>query len=212
MTWQPDNPYAGFLFHCYSRAETDRYGRTVARIILAGGESLNRAMVLDGFAWWYRKYAPGDFSEALQAILGPGAPNLSATTITRLKVVPATRDRVWPGQGHFYFFKSNENLRDEGETSAVRPEVSATKYFLGISSSPLPCMSSSIILPFFFAGTGLSGPREMTATLYFPGRAPSLEPKEDRRKLPEESRVPVAERVPAPSGTNWISPTTGWPS
>ena len=40
--------------------ETDRYGRMVARIILPGGESLNRAMVRDGFAWWYRKYAPGD--------------------------------------------------------------------------------------------------------------------------------------------------------
>src|SRR6478752_6811013 len=35
--------------------------------------------------WLYLKgVSTGDFSEALQAILGPDAPNLSATTITRL--------------------------------------------------------------------------------------------------------------------------------
>src|SRR5947208_12076037 len=36
--------------------------------------------------WLYRKgISTGDFSEALQAILGTEAPNLSATTVTRLK-------------------------------------------------------------------------------------------------------------------------------
>ena len=36
--------------------------------------------------WLYLKgISTGDFSEALQALLGPGAPGLSATTITRLK-------------------------------------------------------------------------------------------------------------------------------
>lgn len=40
--------------------DTDRYGRTVAEVILPDGKSLNREMVRGGMAWWYRKYAPGD--------------------------------------------------------------------------------------------------------------------------------------------------------
>jgi micrococcal nuclease len=40
--------------------DTDRYGRTVAEIILPDGRSMNREMVGQGMAWWYRKYAPGD--------------------------------------------------------------------------------------------------------------------------------------------------------
>src|SRR5262245_26410035 len=40
--------------------DTDRYHRTVAEILLPGGQSLNRRMVEDGFAWWYRRFAPGD--------------------------------------------------------------------------------------------------------------------------------------------------------
>ena len=42
--------------------------------------------------WLYLKgVSTGDFSEALQAILGPDAPGLSATTITRLKA-------AWEGE------------------------------------------------------------------------------------------------------------------
>lgn len=40
--------------------DTDRYGRTVADVILPDGQSLNRAMVWRGYAWWYRSYAPND--------------------------------------------------------------------------------------------------------------------------------------------------------
>jgi endonuclease YncB( thermonuclease family) len=40
--------------------DTDRYGRTVAEVILPDGRSLNQEMVRAGMAWWYRKYAPGD--------------------------------------------------------------------------------------------------------------------------------------------------------
>src|SRR5262245_11136178 len=40
--------------------ETDRYGRTVAEVILPDGRSLNREMVRAGLAWWYRRYAPAD--------------------------------------------------------------------------------------------------------------------------------------------------------
>ena len=37
----------------------DRYGRTVGKIIV-NGESLNKALVAAGLAWWYRKYSPGE--------------------------------------------------------------------------------------------------------------------------------------------------------
>lgn len=36
----------------------DRYGRTVAEIMLPDGTSLNQQLVSNGLAWWYRKYAP----------------------------------------------------------------------------------------------------------------------------------------------------------
>jgi micrococcal nuclease len=40
--------------------DTDRYGRTVADVILPDGKSLNRELVGRGMAWWYRQYAPAD--------------------------------------------------------------------------------------------------------------------------------------------------------
>jgi endonuclease YncB( thermonuclease family) len=40
--------------------DTDRYGRTVAEVILADGRSMNREMVRQGMAWWFRRYAPRD--------------------------------------------------------------------------------------------------------------------------------------------------------
>lgn len=48
--------------------EKDRYGRTVAEVILPDGRSLNREMVRRGLAWWYQRYAPGDLAlERLEA-------------------------------------------------------------------------------------------------------------------------------------------------
>ena len=38
----------------------DRYGRTLADVILPGGKSLNQELVRAGLAWWYRRYAPHD--------------------------------------------------------------------------------------------------------------------------------------------------------
>jgi endonuclease YncB( thermonuclease family) len=35
----------------------DRYGRTIAEVILADGRSLNRELVRSGHAWWYRRYS-----------------------------------------------------------------------------------------------------------------------------------------------------------
>ena len=40
--------------------DRDRYGRTVADVILADGKSLNLTMIDRGLAWWYRQYAPKD--------------------------------------------------------------------------------------------------------------------------------------------------------
>jgi putative transposase len=46
--------------------------------------------------WLYLKgISTGDFAEALQAILGPEAPNLSATTVTRLKAIWEEDHRAW---------------------------------------------------------------------------------------------------------------------
>jgi putative transposase len=48
--------------------------------------------------WLYLKgVSTGDFSEALAALLGPEAPGLSATTITRLKA-SWEQDKVWQGR------------------------------------------------------------------------------------------------------------------
>lgn len=40
--------------------ERDRFGRVVAEVLLPGGESLNRKLVAEGLAWWFRDYAPRD--------------------------------------------------------------------------------------------------------------------------------------------------------
>jgi micrococcal nuclease len=48
--------------------DADRYGRTVAEVILPDGKSLNRELVRGGYAWWFSKYAPADRElAALQA-------------------------------------------------------------------------------------------------------------------------------------------------
>lgn len=36
----------------------DRYGRTIADVILPDGGNLNQILVKEGMCWWYRKYAP----------------------------------------------------------------------------------------------------------------------------------------------------------
>jgi endonuclease YncB( thermonuclease family) len=40
--------------------DTDRYGRTVAEIILPDGRNLNQEIVRAGFGWWYQQYAKHD--------------------------------------------------------------------------------------------------------------------------------------------------------
>ncbi len=38
----------------------DKYGRTLADVLLPNGTNVNQILVQDGWCWWYRKYAPGD--------------------------------------------------------------------------------------------------------------------------------------------------------
>ena len=38
--------------------DLDRYGRQVARIYASDGTNINLALVCNGAAWWYEKYAP----------------------------------------------------------------------------------------------------------------------------------------------------------
>lgn len=38
-------------------ANLDKYGRTIADVVLPDGRTLNRELVALGLAWWYRKYS-----------------------------------------------------------------------------------------------------------------------------------------------------------
>jgi micrococcal nuclease len=38
----------------------DKYGRTLADVLLPDGTDVNHTLVKDGWCWWYRKYAPED--------------------------------------------------------------------------------------------------------------------------------------------------------
>jgi len=47
--------------------DTDRYGRTVADVILPDGRVLNRELVAAGLAWWYRRYSKDENLGQLEA-------------------------------------------------------------------------------------------------------------------------------------------------
>ncbi len=36
----------------------DKYGRTIADVLLPDGSNINQILVKDGWCWWYPKYAP----------------------------------------------------------------------------------------------------------------------------------------------------------
>jgi putative transposase len=84
--------------------------------------------------WLYLKgISTGDFSEALQAILGPGAPNLSATTITRLKSVWEEDHQAWSkrslaGKRYVYVWADGVhfNIRLEGGRQCILVLMGAT--------------------------------------------------------------------------------------
>ena len=84
--------------------------------------------------WLYLKgISTGDFSEALQAILGPDAPNLSATTVTRLKAIWEEDHRAWSkrslaGKRYVYVWADGVhfNIRLEGGRQCILVLMGAT--------------------------------------------------------------------------------------
>jgi putative transposase len=84
--------------------------------------------------WLYLKgISTGDFSEALQAILGPDAPNLWATTITRLKAVWEADHEAWSkrslaGKHYVYVWADGVhfNIRLEGGRQCILVLMGAT--------------------------------------------------------------------------------------
>ncbi len=54
---------SAFVFGKEVRLHTfgkDKYGRTIADVLLPDGTNVNHMLVKDGWCWWYRKYAPGN--------------------------------------------------------------------------------------------------------------------------------------------------------
>jgi putative transposase len=84
--------------------------------------------------WLYLKgVSTGDFSEALVALVGPDAPGLSATTITRLKATWEDEFEVWsrrPLEGKRYVYVWADgvhfNIRLEGDRQCILVLMGAT--------------------------------------------------------------------------------------
>jgi putative transposase len=96
---------------------------------------LRKTKSLEGLIpWLYLKgVSTGDFSEALQAILGPDAPGLSATTVTRLKVAWEGEHEAWSkrslaGKHYVYVWADgiHFNIRLEGGRQCILVLMGAT--------------------------------------------------------------------------------------
>ena len=96
---------------------------------------LRKTRSLEGLLpWLYLKgISTGDFSEALQAILGPDAPGLSATTITRLKASWEDEFAAWSkrslaGKHYVYVWADGVhfNIRLEGGRQCILVLMGAT--------------------------------------------------------------------------------------
>src|SRR3954464_3072346 len=96
---------------------------------------LRKTKSLEGLLpWLYLKgISTGDFSEALQAILGPDAPGLSATTITRLKATWEDEFAAWnkraPAGKHYVYVWADGvhfNIRLEGGRQCILVLLGAT--------------------------------------------------------------------------------------
>ena len=84
--------------------------------------------------WLYLKgVSTGDFSEALRALVGPNAPGLSATTVTRLKAVWEEEYRAWSkrsleGKQYVYLWADgiHFNIRLEEDRQCILVLMGAT--------------------------------------------------------------------------------------
>ena len=78
--------YEPLVFWTYVIFQThgqDKYGRTLADLLLPDGTNINHELVKDGWCWWYRKYAPGN----VELGLGDGRDTTCpATDETKLNV------------------------------------------------------------------------------------------------------------------------------
>ena len=48
------------LLYTLQRHGKDKYGHSIADVLLSDGKILNQQLVKDGWCSWYRKYAPGN--------------------------------------------------------------------------------------------------------------------------------------------------------
>src|SRR5512135_1318598 len=96
---------------------------------------LRRTKSLEGLIpWLYLKgISTGDFSEALQALLGPDAPGLSAATVTRLKAAWEAEHEAWSkrslkGKHYVYVWTDGVhfNIRLEGGRQCILVLMGAT--------------------------------------------------------------------------------------
>jgi putative transposase len=96
---------------------------------------LKKTRSLEGLIpWLYLKgVSTGDFSEALQALLGPEAPGLSAASITRLKAVWEAEHEAWSkrsleGKRYVYVWADGVhfNIRLEGGRQCILVLMGAT--------------------------------------------------------------------------------------
>ena len=77
--------------------------------------------------WLYLKgITTGDFSEALAALLGPDAPGLSATTITRLKAAWQAEHEAWQARAWRASATSTSGPTASTSTSAWSRSASAS--------------------------------------------------------------------------------------
>jgi transposase-like protein len=96
---------------------------------------LRKTRSLEGLIpWLYLKgVSTGDFAEALQALLGPDAPGLSAATVTRLKAVWEAEHAAWSkrslkGKHYVYVWADGVhfNIRLEGGRQCILVLMGAT--------------------------------------------------------------------------------------
>jgi putative transposase len=96
---------------------------------------LRKTKSLEGvIPWLYLKgVSTGDFSEALQALLGPNAPGLSAASITRLKAIWEDEYQTWSkrslrGKRYVYVWADGVhfNIRLEGGRQCILVLMGAT--------------------------------------------------------------------------------------
>ncbi len=96
---------------------------------------LRKTRSLEGLIpWLYLKgVSTGDFAEALQAILGPDAPGLSAATVTRLKAAWEAEHEAWSkrslaGKHYVYVWADGVhfNIRLEGGRQCILVLMGAT--------------------------------------------------------------------------------------